>query len=234
MKILVAVFAYNEGERIKETLRKHPQNRNYDLLVMNDGSTDGSVKKTPPNTKILSNFKNEGVGSAMKKVFLYALKNNYDVIVIQAGNNKDDAAEIPRLLKPIFDNEADFVQGSRFLNGGDYHNMPKLRILATKFIHPLLVSMAVGKKVTESTNGFRAFRVNILKNSNIYWRQKWLGKYELEPYLLYQTIKNGYKHLEVPVSKVYPKGWGYSKMTPLISWWSIVRPIIYLWLGIKK
>lgn len=236
MKILVAAFAYNEGEKIRRTLSRHPPELPYDLLVMDDGSTDGSLTKVHnADFIVLRNEVNQGIGSAMKRVFQHALDKNYDVLVIQAGNDKDDPLEIPRLMEPILNDQADLVQGSRFLPGGGYGNTPLYRILATRLIHPTLFSLAVGKWLTETTNGFRAFRTSILRDARINWRQDWLDKYELEPYILYKAIKLGYRHREVPVTKTYPPHeQGYTKMKPFTGWWSILRPIFYLWLGIKN
>ncbi len=236
MKVLVVPFAYNEGQKIQRTLNRHPAKREYDLLVMDDGSTDGSLENWDLNGATrLRNGRNRGAGASMKVVFQYALDHGYDVFVSQAGNDKDDPLELPRLLNPIFKGEADFVQGSRFMPGGSYGNTPSYRVIATRFVHPLLFSLAVGKHVTESTNGYRAIRTTILRDPRINWRQDWLDKYELEPFLLYKTIKLGYRHLEVPVSKTYPPHQqGYTKMKPITGWWSILRPIFYLWLGVKK
>ncbi len=236
MKILAAAFAYNEGEKIHRTLTRHPQQRPYDLLVMDDGSTDGSLDHLSWNgVAVLRNPTNQGIGSAMKRVFEYALDRDYDIVVIQAGNDKDDPGEIPRLLAPILSGEADFVQGSRFLPGGGYGNTPAYRVFATRYVHPLLFSLCVRKRVTETTNGFRAFRSAILRDPRIRWRQNWLDQYELEPYLLYQAIKLGYRHREVPVTKIYPpRAQGYTKMRPITGWWSILRPIFLLGLGLKK
>ena len=236
MKTLAAAFAYNEGEKIRRVLARHPKERDYDLLIMDDGSTDGALENLPPDrVLVLRNETNQGIGSAMKRVFEYALENKYDVLVIQAGNDKDDPMEIPRLLEPIRSGKADFVQGSRFLPGGGYGNTPAYRILATRFVHPLLFSLCVGHRVTETTNGFRAFRTTILNDGRIQWRQAWLDKYELEPYLLYKVIQLDYRHCEVPVTKVYPpRALGYTKMRPITGWWSILRPVVYLRLGLKK
>jgi dolichol-phosphate mannosyltransferase len=236
MKTLVSIFAYNEGEKIRRTLARHPSRREYDLVVMDDGSTDGALESLPENGWVhLRNPVNQGIGAAMKHVFDYALGNSYDVLVIQAGNDKDDPCEIPRLLAPIVSDRADFVQGSRFLPGGGHGNTPTYRILATRFIHPMLFSMFVGKRVTDTTNGFRALRTTILCDARIRWRQDWLDKYELEPYLLFHAIRLGYRHCEVPVTKVYPpRQLGYTKMKPITGWWSILRPVVYLGLGVKK
>jgi dolichol-phosphate mannosyltransferase len=234
MRVLAATFAYNEGEKIRRTLARHPADRTYDLLVHDDGSTDGALDDVGENIILLRNPTNQGIGAAMKRVFKYSLDNGYDVLVIQAGNDKDDPLEIPLLLAPLENGTADFVQGSRYLGGGGFGNMPAYRVFATRQVHPLIFSLAARKRVTESTNGFRAFRTAILRDPRIDWRQEWLDRYELEPYLMLKAIRLGYRHVEVPVTKVYPPHQqGYTKMRPFIDWWSIVRPVVYLGLGLK-
>jgi len=234
-KVLVCTFAFNEGEKISSTVQRILAAGSRDVLVLDDGSTDGSIETIRPlGVQIISSGSNLGIGAMMKRAFQYAIDHAYDVIVIMAGNNKDDPLEIPRLLEPIEAGRADFVQGSRYLHGGGHRGMPVYRQLATR-LHPLLFSLAARKWVTESTNGFRAFRTSILADPRINWRQDWLDKYELEPYLLFMTIRLGFRHTEVPVTKIYPaKKLGYTKMKPLTGWWSILRPVVFLGLGIRR
>ena len=235
MRVLAATFAYNEGEKIRRTLARHPADRSYDLLVHDDGSTDGALDQTGAGIIVLRNPTNQGIGHAMKRVFQYALDGGYDALVIQAGNDKDDPLEIPSLLAPLQDDRADFVQGSRYLGGGAFGNMPAYRIFGTRVVHPLIFSLAARKRVTESTNGFRAFRTAILRDPRIDWRQDWLDRYELEPFLMLKAIWLGYRHVEVAVTKIYPPHkLGYTKMRPVIDWWSIIRPVVYLGLRLKK
>jgi dolichol-phosphate mannosyltransferase len=235
MRVLAATFAYNEGEKIRRTLARHPQGRSYDLLVHDDGSTDGALNGIDQSILVLRNDTNQGIGASMKRVFQYALDHGYDVLVIHAGNDKDNPLEIPALLEPIARDAADFVQGSRYLAGGGFGNMPAYRVLGTRVVHPLISSMAARKRITESTNGFRAFRTTLLRDPRIDWRQPWLDRYELEPYLLLKAIRLGYRHVEVPVTKIYPPHEiGYTKMRPFVDWWSIIRPIVYLGLGLRK
>ena len=127
------------------------------------------------------------------------------------------------------------MQGSRFLAQGGYGgDMPAYRKLATR-LHPILFSLVTGRRVTESTNGFRAFEAKLLDDERIRLRQKWLDEYELEPYLYYKTITLGYPTCEAPVTKIYPpKKLGYTKMKPITGWWSILRPLLLLRLGIKR
>jgi dolichol-phosphate mannosyltransferase len=234
-RVLVCTFAFNEGEKIATTVRRILSAVDHDLLVMDDGSSDGALAFIAgTRAVVIRNDVQRGIGYSMKRSFEYALAGGYDAIVIMAGNNKDNPEEIPRLLGPILSDDCDFVQGSRYLAGGRHANMPLYRRFATR-LHPWLFSLATRKWLTESTNGFRAFRTTILRDERIDWRQPWLDRYELEPYVLFKAIRLGYRHTEVPVTKVYPpKAQGYTKMKPLTGWWSILRPIFLLGLGIKR
>jgi len=235
LKVLVSMFAYNEGDKFRSTLEAFPHDRSYDVLVLDDGSTDGSLEGVEDRGfSLIRNPRNEGLGASIKKAFRYALENGYHVIVIMAGNGKDNPEEIGRLLRPIIAGGYDFVQGSRFLKGGAYGNMPFHRLLATKHFHPLLFSLLSGRRVTESTNGFRAIKTTILRDERIDWKQGWLDQYELEQYLHFKVVRLGYKRTEVPVSKIYPANRrGYTKVKPLTGWWSMVKPLVYLATGAK-
>lgn len=236
LRVLVSLFAYNEGDKLRLTLDRFPAGRSYDVLVVDDGSTDGSLEGVEQRGfKLIRNLHNEGLGASIRKAFRYALENGYDCIVIMAGNGKDDPNEIGRLLWPIANDGCDFVQGSRFLKGGAYGNMPFYRLLATRYVHPLVFSTLSGTLVTESTNGFRAFKTSILRDPRIDWGQSWLDQYELEQYLHFKVATLGYARAEVPVSKIYPsKGRGYTKVKAFTGWWSMLKPLVYLAMGIKQ
>ena len=95
--------------------------------------------------------------------------------------------------------------------------------------------MVSRRKVTESTNGFRAVHRRVLEDPRLNLNQRWLDEYELESYLYIKAIRLGYRTAEVPVTKVYPPATlGQTKMRPFISWWSILRPLVFMGLGIKK
>ena len=89
--------------------------------------------------------------------------------------------------------------------------------------------------MTESTNGFRAIHRRVLEDPRIDLDQSWLDEYELEPYLYLRAARLGHRIVEVPVTKVYPpKSLGQTKMKPISGWWSILRPIVYVGMGIKR
>jgi len=231
-KILAFIPVYNEEKRIGDVLRRFPDKIVDEILVVDDGSRDNSldiIKKF--NVKLMSNKKRIGVGAGIKKAARYGIENNFDILVVLAGNGKDDPKEIPNLLNPIIKEAYDYVQGSRFLKGLGYRNIPFPRLLAIK-LFTLGWRLVTGFSATDATNGFRAYKLKILKDINIF--QKWLDTYELEYYLYYLTIKKGYRIKEVPVSKYYPSKKQYTKIRPIIDWWRIIRPLIYLKLKIKK
>ena len=235
-KIICIAPCYNELHKIDKVVSRITAAAVVDeILVVDDGSTDGSPDTAKAlGATILPLGKTLGVGTAIRKGIEYGIDNHFDIIVIIAGNNKDDPQEIIKLVTPITREGFALVQGSRFKRGGYYGKMPLYRIIATK-IHPLLFSLVSGRWVTDSTNGFRAFKASLFQDKRINLWQEWLNEYELEPYLYYKAIKLGYKTTEVPVTKIYPpKQLGYTKMQPITGWWSILRPLFLLGLGIHK
>ena len=232
----VVIPVYNEEVKLRSVLSRCQSAGVQKLIVVDDGSTDGSVAVAQEfATSVITLGCTKGVGAALREGIFQTTSEAVPYCVIMAGNDKDEPNEIQRLLAPLRDGRADFVQGSRWLSGGSIGgDMPNYRKWATK-LHPQLFSCAVGKRVTESTNGFRAFRCDLLEDKRINLEQRWLDGYELEPYLLFKTIKLGYRHTEIPCSKIYPaKTLGVTKMRPILDWWSILRPIFFLWTGWKK
>jgi dolichol-phosphate mannosyltransferase len=193
-----------------------------------------AAQKIETPVHLIFNGERKGVGHALKEGIVYALKKNYDIAIIMAGNNKDNPREIPRLVNPILKKGFDYVQGSRFLPGGRPVKNPFLRGMFSRF-YPFFWTWSTRVRCTDVTNGFRAYRLKIFNDERINIWQNWLDSYELEYYIHYKVLTLGYKMTEVPVSKIYShrhKG-GYSNISPLKDWWKIVGPLVYLKLGIK-
>jgi len=236
LTVLAMAPVLNEEQKIGEVVRRTPRPTVDEMLVIDDGSTDRSSEIARSlGATVLPMGRTVGVGAALRAGYRYAVDGGYDVAVVMAGNNKDAPEEIPALLDPIVDGRADFVQGSRFLKrDANFGAMPLYRRVATR-VHPLLFSLAAGRRVTESTNGFRAIHRRVLLDSRLDLEQPWLDEYELEPYLYLRAIRLGFRTVEVPVTKVYPpRRMGQTKMRPISGWWSILRPLVYVGLGLRQ
>lgn len=234
-KTLVAVLTYNEGEKLKNLISLFPLNRTYDIFYVNDGSTDDTETFLKgKNCTYINHPKNLGVGAGIKTAVAYARENKYEVIVIMAGNGKMLPREIDRLITPIYEDDADYVQGSRYLTGGDAQHLPLFRNIAIK-LFTVFTNILLGFKGTDITCGFRAYKLSIFDYPEINIDQQWLRQYEMEYYIHYKVIKCGFRVMEVPVSMVYPEEKkNYSKIKPIIGWWSMIRPWVFLTLRLKK
>ena len=234
-KTLVAVLTYNEGEKLQAVLGAFPDERTYDLLVIDDGSTDettGFLSNGPH--QVIRHDRNRGVGACIRDAVSWARRREYEVIVIMAGNGKMQPQEIPRLLEPIYAGTADYVQGSRYLEGGRSPNLPLFRRIMIRLFTGF-VNLATGFPGTDVTCGFRAYRLSVFDHPEINLDQDWLDQYELEYYLHYKVLRYRLRVVEAPVSMVYPKsGRDYSKIRPFVGWWSMIRPWLFLVLRLRK
>lgn len=229
LSVLAVAPVFNEQHKIGEVVRRIPRDVVDGILVVDDGSTDGSAQVAADGgADVLPLGRTFGVGAALRVAYRYAVLRGYDVAVVMAGNNKDSPESIPTLLDPIAEGRADFVQGSRYLGPrGDLGAMPGYRRIATR-LHPRLFSVVAGRRVTDSTNGFRAVTTALLADPRVDLSARRLDQYELEPYLYLLAIRLGFRVEEVPVTKVYPpKHLGQTKMKPVVGWWSILRPLLW-------
>jgi len=241
MRRLAVIPVYREIGKIGNVIERfNPLSVDEVCLVVDDPDEtileeiDESRKRIQVPVTIIENPTRNGIGYAIKEGYRYALSHGFDIIIVMAGNGKDDPKEIPRLTEPIIKKGFDYVQGSRFLPGGKGERTPFLRRIFTR-LFPFAWTFVTGVRCTEVTNGFRAYRATILEDPQINIQQTWLNGYELEYYLHYKVLTLGYKFTERPVSKIYShaKRESYSHISPLKDWQQIVGPIVLLRLGAR-
>jgi dolichol-phosphate mannosyltransferase len=231
-RILLVLPALNEAGKIGRTIEKVPPGMVDEILLVDDFSTDGTGEEAAAmGAKVIRHPKNMGVGAAIRTGIYYAADHGFDVIVVAASDDQDVPAEIPRLLEPIDEGKAEFVQGSRYIRGGKRVRHPLSRTIMT-WSYSVMFSVLALHPVTDGTNGFRAFLTKTALSFPL--DQEWLDRYELEPYLYFRCLQRGVV-AEVPVTKVYPaqRKVGYTKMRPFRDWWRIFRPLLFLRLGIR-
>jgi dolichol-phosphate mannosyltransferase len=229
----MVIPAFNEGKTVGDVVRDARKSGVLSgIIVVDDGSTDGTWREArKAGATVLRHGKNMGVGAALRTGFTRARRQGCETIVVMGADAQDLGRQIPRLLGGI-SSGYDFVQGSRWLKGGRTENMPLARKIGTH-VYSALFSLVVGRRLTDATNGFRAFRASMLDRIDL--RPRWLNRYELEPYLYLQALRRGFRVKEVPVTKRFPgPGGSYTKMTPFLDWWRILRPLLLLKFGIRK
>lgn len=208
----VVIPVINEGERILNLLRRMAAVRIADIadvIIVDGGSTDGSLEpqrlqelgvrgllvKTAPGK----------LSAQLRCAYAFVLDEGYTGIVTIDGNDKDDPDAIPRFIEAI-EQGYDFVQASRFLAGGVAENTPKSRDFAIRFIHAPMLSLASGFHWTDTTQGFRAYSRAMLLDPRVAPFREEFTTYELLAYLSYRVPKLGYRCVELPTVRRYPKG----------------------------
>jgi dolichol-phosphate mannosyltransferase len=206
-----------------------------ETIVVDDGSDDGGPELARRGgARVITQGRRRGVGAAIRTGIAAARESGHAAVVVLAANGKDDPMEAVRLIDELR-RGYDYVQGSRYLaQGGRSVNLPRGRDLMIRG-YTWLFGLLSGSRLTDVTNGFRAYRLSLLDDPRIRIDQPWLDRYELEYYVHWKAITLGYRVVEVGVSKTYPQGGGnYSKIRRVRDWWSIVRPTLLLWLHLRS
>ncbi len=150
---IVVIAAYNEaamiGHVVAELVRE-----GYDVVVVDDGSTDDTAERaSAAGATTLRHAANRGQGAALQSGLRYALQQGARVLVTFDADGQHSAADLPRLLRPVLDGEADVALGSRFL-GNAAAVPPARRVLLRAAV--VFTGLASGLRLTDAHNGLRA------------------------------------------------------------------------------
>jgi dolichol-phosphate mannosyltransferase len=195
------------------------------VLLVNNGSSDGSetlVRKS--GYPFLDLPRNLGVGHSHIRAIEWALERKYDVLGAMAGNAKMLPSEMHRVLNPVLDGAADMVHGSRYLAGGQAPNLPAFRQAAIPMVNAFVWAVT-GRRLTDATCGYFAYRLDIISKATFDWRAEWLYSYGMEYYLYAKVLLDPrYKAIEVPITMRYPQTGAYSKIRAGRDWYAMLRP----------
>lgn len=195
MKTLALIPCYNHQRylpNVVNEIKKYCK----DILIVDDGSTDGSynVIKNIDGAAVIRHDTNKGKGAALKTGFKYAIKQGYDSVLTIDADGQHKAFDIPNFLKKS--ENYSIIIGSRMHN---VRNMPLRRILANS-LSSFLISLKIGQKISDSQSGFRLIKTDVLKKVKLK-----SNDYQMETELILKAAKKGYKIGYVPIETIYGK-----------------------------
>lgn len=162
-KVLILLPAYNEektiGSIVKEIKKRFTS---FSIIVIDDGSTDKTsevAKKT--GAIVIQHLFNLGDGAARQTGFIYALRENYEAVVHLDADGQHSPESIGKIVEELEKNEADIVNGSRFL-GEHTYKIPIFRYIGMQ-IFGMIASVVCKQKITDPTSGFRCLSKRALR-----------------------------------------------------------------------
>ncbi|MGD1275864.1 MAG: glycosyltransferase family 2 protein [Tepidisphaeraceae bacterium] len=192
LKCLIIIPAFNESKSVGRLVRR--VNRllpDYDVLVIDDGSTDDTVRNVPPNTRVVSLPFNLGIGGAMQTGYRYAALHRYDVAVQVDADGQHRPSGVRQLIRTLQSTGADLVVGSRFLATSRFRtSMPRMmgiRLLSA------WIRLLSGLQITDCTSGFRAVNRRVIRAY-----AHWYPEDYPEPEVVLLLHRSKFKVVEVP------------------------------------
>jgi len=194
-RVLLIVPAYNEGIGVQKLVtRLQAAVPQADVLVVDDGSTDDTVRQARHCTRVVSLPFNLGIGGAMQTGYRFAEMHDYDVAVQVDGDGQHRPKEVARLVERLCQGDVDFVVGSRFLGDQQHYAQAPARLVGGWVLRCLL-RVLTGLDITDCTSGFRAANRRVIRAF-----AHWYPEDYPEPEVILLLHRAGYSVTEVPVT----------------------------------
>ena len=225
MNITIGIPAFNEEKNIGKVIVTLKKITN-DIIVCDDGSNDLTKEIAEGlGAKVISHTKNMGYGEAIKSIFNEAKKKEADILVTFDADGQHRPEDIMSLTKPIIDQEAEVVIGSRFLKNET--NMPKYRKIGVKVLTKV-TNMSIKENLTDSQSGLRAYQKKVLQNISL--TDSGMG---ISTEILIKSHQKEFRIVEVPIQILYgkdtsthnPVSHGTSVLLSTIKYTSIQHPL---------
>lgn len=222
-RVLIIIPAYNEEASIKTTVES-VKALGYDYVVVNDGSSDQTLKVCQENDYNLLNLTiNLGIGGAVQAGHKYAYEHGYDIDVQLDGDGQHDPAFIEKLVKQIALG-ADLVIGSRFIENTEGFQSTALRRLGINWLSRW-IRLLTKEKITDPTSGFRACGPKAI--------ELFCSVYPIdypEPDSIATALRNGLSVKEMPVIMRERQG-GSSSIGGFSSIYYMIKVTLAIWIA---
>ena len=222
----MGIPAFNEEKNIAAIITKLADIADT-LIVCNDGSSDlTSDIAEKMGAFVINHEKNLGYGAAIRSIFLKAKELNGDILVTFDADGQHRIEDIEKVTKPIIDQEADLVIGSRFLDESE-KEVPRYRKVGIKVITKITNS-SIKEQLTDSQSGFRAYSKKVLNELNL--SELGMG---ISTEILIKASSKNFRITEVPIKILYagdtsthnPVSHGSSVILSTIKYTSIEHPL---------
>ncbi len=195
MLLSVVMPVYNEKDTIEKIIRKVlDEKTDKELIIVDDYSVDGTrdflENFQDGQVRIFFHEKNQGKGAAIRTALQHV---GGDIVIIQDADLEYDPAEYARLIKPIVEDKADVVYGSRF-RGVEQRVLYFWHYAGNKFL-TLLSNMLTNLNLSDMETCYKAFRTEVIKRITIESQ-----RFGMEPEVTAKVAKLGCRVFEVPIS----------------------------------
>ena len=198
-RIDVIIPIFNEDKVIQIVLDELCKMRNWNIIIVNDGSTDNSIevcKKFP--VIILNHSENLGQGAALRTGIEYSLKNNSDILCTFDSDGQHKVNDLEKMITLLIDGDYDIVLGSRFLSNKS--KIPFKRLIMLKAAKLFDILFYSGWNFTDLHNGLRVFT-----NKAAYKLNLSANRMEHASLITESIVVNRLKYKEYPVEIIYSK-----------------------------
>lgn len=224
-RIVVISPAFNEAENVAAVIHAMPAEVDGHTIVpvvIDDASHDGTADVAREAGALVATLPiRRGGGLALRVGYDVALRLGADVVVTIDADGQHQPEEIPILVKPILDGEADHVNGSRML--GDFERESLIRHLGVHFFSGV-VTILTGQRVTDISSGYRATRADTLRRLILEQDQFWTSEVTIE------ALRQHARVVEVPVTFLTRRGGESKKPKSMRYAWNFSKAIVKTWL----